>query len=165
MFNPHEYIATAVVPVAMISACGLISLALYNRLAAIVGRLRILLREQIQKQPPPAGATSEFVQQLAGAVERQLHHVLRRARLIRAALVFLLGSIICMAICSLLDGIRTAWDAVAPLTLACFVLGQLLLITGLLLALQELRLALRPVEIESHIVEGILEHERRRGAT
>ena len=38
-------ISLSVLPVVIISACGLLSLALYNRLAAVVSRLRSFQRE------------------------------------------------------------------------------------------------------------------------
>jgi hypothetical protein len=50
LINGVGVISTAAVPVVMISACSLLSLAFYNRMAAIVSRLRSLQRECIEYQ-------------------------------------------------------------------------------------------------------------------
>ena len=42
-------VAASVVPVVVISACGLLCLAFYNRLAAVVTRLRAFHREQLER--------------------------------------------------------------------------------------------------------------------
>jgi Protein of unknown function (DUF2721) len=43
-------ISVSVVPVVIISACGLLSLAFYGRLAALVSRLRSFQRETLREQ-------------------------------------------------------------------------------------------------------------------
>src|SRR6476620_4889188 len=45
-----KVIAAGVGPIIVISACGLLCLAFYNRLAAVVTRLRSFHREQLQEQ-------------------------------------------------------------------------------------------------------------------
>lgn len=69
MAGTVEIIHTLVAPVVMISAQGLICLALYNRLAAVVGRLRVFSREQFDTQTRLAGMAPE---QQAGALARKL---------------------------------------------------------------------------------------------
>mgnify|MGYP000923026210 CR=1 FL=1 len=44
-----KIISTSVVPVAIISACALLCLALYNRLASMVSRLRGFQRERLRE--------------------------------------------------------------------------------------------------------------------
>ncbi|MGE3799241.1 MAG: DUF2721 domain-containing protein [Thermomicrobiales bacterium] len=158
-FHPAEYMSAAVVPVVMISACGLLSLALYNRLAVIVARLRGLFRELAQEDAllggePDDAPLQRFVERL---MERETGHVLRRARLVRGALVCLIACVLSMTLCSLTAGIASMWPAAAYLGLGLFVLGQVFLTVGLCLALRELWLALLPVEIESRAVEVIRE--------
>ena len=43
-------VAGSVVPVAVMSACGLINLASFNRLAVVVARLRVFQRERLAIQ-------------------------------------------------------------------------------------------------------------------
>jgi hypothetical protein len=162
-FDPAAYISAAVVPVVMISACGLLTLALYNRLSSIVTRLRTLLRERAEGHdvadlaPAEAGAAREDTtdrRRLHEMLDRAAHHVLRRARLVRAALAYLLGAMMCLALCSLTGGVGTVWQGAAYVALAFFV-------AGLLAALLELRLALRPVEIESRVVVALLQRREK----
>src|SRR6185369_11893053 len=95
-------LSAAVVPVVIISACGLLCLAFYNRLAAIVSRIRGFQRERMHEQEEYARAL------FSGKIDRVLltrHHrvldmleaqtsrVIRRARLIRGTLLCLLGTI------------------------------------------------------------------------
>ena len=42
-----KVVSSAVVPVVIISSCGLLALAFYNRMAAIVSRLRSFQRERL----------------------------------------------------------------------------------------------------------------------
>ena len=165
MFDPAKFIGAAVVPAVMISACGLLCLALYNRLANVVSRLRALSRERMRESemvrpfaPAQAGVGAErFSRWVRRMLGRGSQGVLGRARLLCDALTCLIGAILCMALCSLAGGLATRWASWAWLALALFVAGDLLIVLGLGLALWELRLALGPAQIESRMVETMLE--------
>src|SRR3954468_356943 len=93
----YEKIITAGVgPIIVISACGLLCLAFYNRLAAVVTRLRSFHREQLSEQealtkqrrssePDPEAMVRH--QEILGALEIQTRHVTHRAKLIRLTLM------------------------------------------------------------------------------
>lgn len=136
--DPTAVIASAVVPVVLMSAGGLLVLALYNRLAAIVTRLRSLVREQVREGG--LGGVS---------LNEEVASVLRRARLVRNALLCLISALAMFGVCSLGEGLSRFWEAAGWIALAAFLAGQALLVAGLLLALFELRQALRPVEMET----------------
>src|SRR6202034_1969261 len=100
----------AAVPVVMISACSLLSLAFYNRMAAIVSRLRSLQRECIEHQEKlyanrAAGVPDEMLarrtEQLIAMQRFQTKAVLRRARFLQSALGCLLSGIGIFVICCL----------------------------------------------------------------
>ena len=59
MAGTVEVIHTLVAPVVMISARGLICLALYNRLAVVGGRLRAYSREHFETQTRLAGMSPD----------------------------------------------------------------------------------------------------------
>lgn len=163
MIDPAKFVGAAVVPAVMISACGLFCLALYNRLAAIVARLRALSREKMHGDKPSLAGRAEqrrsrWVRRMLGRGSRG---VLARARLVRNALSCLMGAVLCMAFCCLAGGLATVWAEAAYLALAAFVAGDLLIVVGLSLALWELRLALRPAEDEARLVETMLEVGQR----
>jgi Protein of unknown function (DUF2721) len=111
-------IAAGVGPIIVISACGLLCLAFYNRLAAVVSRLRSFHRESLNEQEALArkranGTIDDIAmvrhQEVLGAIGVQLRHVMRRARLIRLTLLCMLLTIACLAICSLCLGLSVIW--------------------------------------------------------
>jgi hypothetical protein len=166
MFDATKFIGAAVVPPVMISACGLFCLALYNRLANIVSRLRILSRERMRGEelvrplfgPKPAEVGEErFSQWVQRMLDRGSQGVLGRARLVRDALSCLMGAVLFMVLCCMAGGLATLWSPCAYLALAFFLVGDLLIVLGLGLSLWELRLALGPAEIESRMIETILD--------
>lgn len=168
--NPDLFIAAAVVPAVLISACGLLCLALYNRLSNIVARLRQLVRERMRGDelarglfvaPPGAPSDEHFPHWVRRMLDRSAQGVLRRAQVVRNALSFLIGAIACLVMASLAAGLTTLWSGLAYVEMAFFVAGELLMLAGLALALWELRLALRPVEIETRMVEAMLDLRER----
>src|SRR3954451_32322 len=92
MDNWTRIISAGVGPIIVISACGLLCLAFYNRLAAVVTRLRSFHREQLHEQEAldreQDSATSDDValvrhRELLGMLEVQARHVIKRAHWIR----------------------------------------------------------------------------------
>src|SRR5215831_2967718 len=107
MADWSRIIAAGVGPIIVISACGLLCLALYNRLAAVVTRLRAFHRERLHEQEAlnharkqvPADETAMVMHlEVLGMLETQTRHVTRRAKLIRNALACLLACVACLAI-------------------------------------------------------------------
>ena len=156
-----QIISTSVVPVVIISACGLLCLAFYNRLARIVSRLRTFQKERIKEHEAyaryrVAGHEDQISQlrhqRMLELLDAQAKAVLRRARLIRATLICLLGTIGLLTLCSLATGLSVAWPAAIYAAIACFVAGMILLLTGTLLAMIEMGRALDPVELKRELV-------------
>jgi hypothetical protein len=164
-------VAASVVPVVVISACGLLCLAFYNRLAAVVARLRAFHRERLHEQDlldrqtpaatsdPAAADAARRHAQLLDVLEEQTSHVARRARLVRSTLSCLLCAIACLTLCSMLSGLSFIAEALVPAAVAAFVLGMALLLLAVIFALLELRQALDPVELESRFVSSVTDDE------
>ena len=162
-----KVVAASVVPVVVISACGLLCLAFYNRLSAVVLRLRAFHRERLHEQDlldrHGAAATSDAAAAEAAArhaklldvLEQQTDHVARRARLIRSTLMSLLATIMCLTLCSLFSGLGVVFEPALVLAFVLFVAGMMLLVVGVSLAMTELRRALDPVELESRYVASL----------
>src|SRR3954447_10075072 len=102
MTDWSKIISTGVGPIIVISACGLLCLAFYNRLAAVVTRLRSFHRERLHEQEALARQTASATpdelamlrhRELIGMLEVQTRHVTRRAHLIRSTLGCLLLTI------------------------------------------------------------------------
>ena len=171
-----KVVAASVVPVVVISACGLLCLAFYNRLAALVSRLRAFHRERLQEQAlldrhgaaattdPAAAEAAGRAARLLDVLEEQTEHVTRRARLIRGTLLCLLSTIGCLTACSLLMGLSVAAGALVVFAVAFFLAGMVLMLVAVALAVAELRRALDPVELESRFVSGLAADEERRAA-
>jgi hypothetical protein len=159
-----QIIQAGVSPIIVISACGLLCLAFYNRMAAVVGRLRAFHREQLQVTEALAKCTSSGEeiglvrnQEILGMLSVQIGHVTRRARLIRSTLVMLLLSVAVMACCSVAVGLATLMPWLAYVAAPLFVIGLGLVVAGVCFAVTELKCAMDPVELESRFVQMVRE--------
>lgn len=144
-------------PVAMISANGLICLALYNRLTAIIGRLRLFHKERFEVQTAliddlareeQRHSTDVLLRHLE-SLERQCGLITRRARWLRNALLMMLLGTMGMLASSLVLGLTHLWPALDSFGLGLFVAGILCMLIGIGFALCELMSSLGSLLIES----------------
>lgn len=151
-------ISVSVVPVVIISACGLLSLAFYGRLAAMVSRLRGFQREILKEQEKPRRPGGLEQARLLELLRKQTEEVRRRTRLIRLALMFFL-----MAAS---DRVQPDADTDADaepvrasgfFAAVLFGLGLLSVLGGIVAAMLELRGALHPVELETQFVSDAVD--------
>ncbi|MGA2497383.1 MAG: DUF2721 domain-containing protein [Tepidisphaeraceae bacterium] len=161
MYDWSKIISAGVGPIIVISACGLLCLAFYNRLAAVVARLRSLHREQLVEADRLAKARQQGnttsldivrAQELLGMLKVQTDHIARRARLIRATLQCLLITIGCLAFCSLALGLSALFPHLIIPASTFFILGMLTMVLAVVLAMAELHQALDPVDLEARFV-------------
>ena len=145
-------ISVSVVPVVIISACGLLSLAFYGRIAALVARLRTFQREMLRAQERWAKEGLEDHQLLLEVLRKQTMRVTERARLIRMALLFFLSAILLLIICSLTLVLSWFFHPATVVAAAFFVLGLLSMLCGVISAILELRESLEQVEFEGRFV-------------
>jgi len=145
-------ISLAVLPVVIISACGLLSLAFYGRLAAVVSRLRGFQREMLVEQEKFARGESVEHARLLELLRTQTEQVKRRARLIRTALMFFLSAVGLLIVCSLTLAFTWYVRDAAFVAAVFFVFGLISMFCGIVAALMELRGALEPVELEARFV-------------
>ena len=147
-------------PVVMISACGLLCMAMYARLSNIVARLRQFHHERYEALTRLSrGSESERATLLhrSDGLEKQAHAMLDRARLIRNTLVCLVGCVACMLVSSLALGLAMWVDSFQMVAFGLFVVGVGSMFTGMVMALLELRLALRQVMFEHENMENLAE--------
>ena len=145
-------ISVSVVPVVIISACGLLSLAFYGRLAALVSRLRTLQREMLREQEQWAKEGPGDRQQLLEVLRTQTLQITERARLIRRALQFFLTAVAILIVCSLTLVASWFFPPAAVLAAVLFVAGLLSMLGGVISAMLELRESLEQVELEGRFV-------------
>jgi len=149
-------ISSAVVPVVIISACGLLALAFYNRMTAIISRLRGFQRERLLQLERTGKTATEYGRRLLDQLELQTAHVRKRAQLIRLAIFFLLLTIAVLIGCCLMLGFSALAPKAVYLAFPLFVLGLLSMLGGVIAAGLELKESLHPVEMESQFVSEVL---------
>ena len=146
-----QIIQALLAPVVMISACGLLCVAQYSRLASVVTRLRQFHHECLKVYTDftgRAGAERDALNLRFKGLETEAHHMLERGRMVRNSLICMVSCVLSMTVCSLLIGLSLTVDHSYPFAVAMFVLGLLLMSAGVVLALLELRVSLRQVEYE-----------------
>jgi hypothetical protein len=159
-------VTASVAPVVVVSACGLLCLAFYNRLAAIVSRLRAFQRErlaaheridQLRAANPadPEGPAVERHRRVLDTLAQQTAGVFRRARLIRLTLLCLLGAIAALVLSSVCNGLALVWPGAMMAAAGFFLGGMALLLAGVTAAAIELFTALDVAELESVLVDEL----------
>ncbi len=163
-----KIISASVVPVVIISACGLLCLAFYNRLAAIVSRLRGFQRERLHEQELMHSAGHEEGpehsrrRRLLEHLETQTAGVVRCAKLIRLTLLFMLLTIAQMIGCSIMLGLSVLTPRAVFIAVPLFMFGLLTMLAGTIAAMLELKAALQPAELESRFVSDMLQQDAHR---
>lgn len=157
-------ISASIAPVVVISACALMTLAFYNRLASIVARLRGFQRERLAGQDqiqrieretsPDQGALRQRHRVLENLAE-QTQRTLRRAKLIRMTLLCLLGTIALLVISSMFNGLSVIWPQAYFGAAILFVAGMALLLVAVACAIAELLSVLEVVESETRLVSDL----------
>ena len=156
-------VAASVAPVVVISASALLALALYNRLAAIVARLRAVQRERLQLKEQFDALAAEQIDEGAGlrltcimeSLAHQSQRIRRRARLVRGSLLFLLAAIANLIISSLCNGLTVVWPSMLAGALLMFTIGMLCVLASVGCAMIELSSALGPAEMETDVVSEL----------
>ncbi|MEM6332754.1 MAG: DUF2721 domain-containing protein [Planctomycetota bacterium] len=148
-----------VAPVVMISAGGLICLALYNRLAMVVSRARQFHKERFDAVGALRGAAgggddAERLRARIEVLDRQSAEVRGRAVLIRNALIALMLMMVCMLLASLALGLTPWLAAMGVVAEGLFVAGVVSMLVSIGLAIGELRRSLDPVNLEAAAVTG-----------
>lgn len=154
--DPTKIISAAVGPVVIMSACGLLCSTFYTRITNVIMRLRVFQRERLAEQTALAKETDPAGRQrrrdMMDVLSTQTDMMIHRVRLIRTTLFCLLSTILCLATSSLSLGLSVLWPPALYAAVALFILGILLLMTGIFFALLDLRLAMRPVVLEADYV-------------
>lgn len=171
--STHVYaaiISSSVVPVVIISACGLLCLAFYNRLAVVVARLRTLQRERLaeykeifQLEEKHRGKLArQEAEQFLHFLENQTIEVLKRARFLQRCIFWLIFCIFSLVLTSLFIGISVLFPIMDIAVLFFYILGLFALLYGLVFAVREILIALNPIQMESGFVQELIKSELSR---
>ncbi len=156
-----RFISLSVTPVVLISACGLITLALYNRLGTILARIRDLHRQKIQLierlEPSTDGRPPGDEELLLELLDAQVGAVTVKAKTVQRGLFCLLAAVLAFLLCSLLAAASGLHDLVGALALSMHVVGLALAAAGIGWAIRELTLSISPLEEESAFLAELTE--------
>lgn len=152
--DTSHLLVVAATPVVLISACGLVTLALYNRLGAILARLRAIHQQKIGLLDDPPSDQAILLDML----DSQIVAVTRKGRLIQNGLCCLLAAIAALLLCSVFAGASVVYEGVGIIALGTGVLGVFLFLAGLGWAMKELTLSLTPLEEETAYLDALATH-------
>ena len=154
MDTAHLLSASAT-PVVLISACGLVTLALYNRLGAILARIRAFHEQKIGLLDGLQERNMDGQNVLLDMLESQIQKVTSKAKVIQKALFCMLAAISAFLLCSVSAGatVLNVWFGIAAV--GTCVLGIAFFLSGIGLAMRELSLSLVPLEEENTYLEVV----------
>lgn len=152
--NPHQFISASVTPVVLISACGLIILALYNRLSAILGRIRAFHQQKIELFESRGRKSTRDSHVLLELINSQIVKVTVKAKMIQKGLFCLLAACLAFLSCSFFSGVSAFHEDLAIVAVIAHLFGLILFACGLGWAIRELVHSLAPLEEESEYLRS-----------
>jgi len=144
-----DMLALAVTPGILISSCGVVTTALYNRLGLILARIRAYHQRKLELLVSPHQHEVVGPQFLLDMLDSQIVAVTAKARMIRNGLYFLLAAIIAFLLCTVFAGFAMWYDWFGLVALASGFVAVCLFIVGLGWALREVTWSLSPLEEET----------------
>ncbi|MBA4015664.1 MAG: hypothetical protein C0483_00605 [Pirellula sp.] len=148
-------LAASVTPVVLISACGLIMLALYNRLGAILSRLRAFHQQKHELLKGLNEREADDTLSLMALVDSQVEKVTRKAKVIQKGLYCLLAAASAFLLCSLFAAVAVLRPEFNVAALAMHFVGLLLFLAGLGWAIRELTLSITPLDEENAFLQTV----------
>lgn len=151
--SAQQTIQAILAPALLISACGLLLLALNNRYATVTNRIRALNDEKRRRLADPDAIDREYVDTLRfESVMRQIPALMRRAAYLRRALIsFWFGVSFCL-VASLCLGTGFLFHLrLAGLAVTVFMLGILSAAVGVFFALVDTVMAEHVLKYETEI--------------
>jgi hypothetical protein len=139
-------LAASVTPVVLISAGGLITLALYNRLAAILIRLRACHQQYAELLGERGDGTEVRRSERLAVASSQIGKITHKAKVVRRSLYCLLASIVAFLGCSLFAAASVLDSRFGAMAVAAYVLGLLSFGSGIGWAIRELALSIAPLD-------------------
>jgi hypothetical protein len=150
-----DMLGLSVTPGILISACGVVSSALYNRLGVILARIRSYHQRKIELLVGPPRHDAVDPHALLGLLDAQVAAVTAKARMVQKGLYCLLAAIVAFLLCAVCAGVATVCDWVGPVALASGLVGVCLFVAGLGWAVREVTCALSPLEEETAYLQAL----------
>jgi hypothetical protein len=149
-----DMLALSVTPGILISACGVISTALYNRLGVILARVRSYHQKKIEilSSHDPHKVDPEC---LLNLMDAQIAAVTAKAKMIQKGLCCLLSAIIAFLSCSVFAGVALVYEWFGIVALSMGLIAVCLFITGVRWAVREVTCAISPLEEEATYLHAL----------
>lgn len=160
-------LSAMVTPGILVSACGLVTLALYNRLGGILARIRAFHLQKIDLLKSLKSLRDHEAMEttmLLDLLDSQIVAVTIKARSIQKGLYFLLAAIAAFLLCSLFFGATVLNEWIGMVALGMGFLGLSLFLAGLGWAMRELTLSLTPLEEENTYLEVLTANQLAKSA-
>ena len=151
-------LSVSVTPVVLVSACGLVTLALYSRFGVILARIRAFHQQKIELLENLHQHEVNEQQMLLNMLNSQIVGVTIKARAIQKGLYCMLAAIAAFLLCSLFAGATVLHEWIGMVALAMGILGISLFLVGLGWAIRELTLSLTPLEEEADYLKILTAH-------
>lgn len=150
-----QLLTASVTPVVLISACGLITLALYNRLGAILARLRAFHQQKLELLKECDDRESDDCQTSLSMVDSQIEKVTLKAKIVQKGLYCLLSAVVAFLLCSTFAAVGVLNEQFSMIALGMHFVGLLLFLGGIGWAIRELTLSLTPLDEENAYLESV----------
>ncbi len=150
-----DMIALCVTPGILISACGVVATAPYNRLGVIVARVRAYQQQKIDLLVKPQPHDMADTHSLLAMLDAQIAAVTAKAKMIQNGLYCLLAAIVAFLLCSVCAGLAIVYDRLGVVALVSGFSGVCLFIAGLGWAVREVTCALSPLEQETAYLKAL----------
>lgn len=155
LLDASRLLSASTTPVVFISACGLVTLALYNRLGNVTARIRAFHGQKSDLLNSFSKHDSDDTTMRLEMLDSQIKAVTTKAKVIQRGLICLLTAMGMYLCCSLLAGAIVLHEIIGLAALGTEVLGTLLFLTGLGWAVREMLLSIVPLEEESAYLESL----------
>ncbi len=139
-------IQTILAPVVMVSACAIILGGLWSHATSINDRLRVMNRERLDLWRAPS--TDAYAAERTLEIDTQAPMLLRRHLRVRDAIVTLYAAVLVYLVSMFAIAGASLLNTPATLALLLFLVGTLLLLTGVGLAILEIRSSQAALEYE-----------------
>jgi hypothetical protein len=150
-----DMLALSVTPGILISACGVVSAALYNRLGVILARIRSYHQRKIELLVNPRQHDAVDPRTLLGMLDAQVAAVTAKARMVQNGLYCLLAAIAGFLLCAVCAAAAVLCDWLGLVALASCLVAVCLFIAGLGWAVREVTCALSPLEEETAYLQAL----------
>ena len=142
-------ISSAIVPAVMISSSALLLLSFGNRATSVMSRQRSLHREMLHEDVHSTLWTT--------GLGRQVADISFESRLIRAAVVLLMASILFMLACGSCLMLAVAHDWATYAAVVLFSVGMACYAGGVVVMMSDALIMTRPLALESHLATRIVQ--------